>query len=71
MTSAIDRFKKRTPAQAERYRLSVSGIVTYTADDFHIRDLLLKGVDTKAMLAEALQELEEEASDIKITMEEL
>lgn len=55
----------------ERYRLSVSGIVTFTDDDFSLRDLLLLEGEDRARLPEALQELEEEASDVKITMEKL
>lgn len=57
--------------KTERFRLSVSGVVTYTSDDFSIRDILLRGGDVRARLPEALQELEEEASDVKITMERL
>ena len=55
----------------ERYRLIVSGVVTYTSEDFSIRDLLLSQEDEKAKIAEALQELEEEAQDVKITLEKI
>ena len=56
---------------AERYKLTVSGIVTYTSDDFSIRDLLLSPEHERAKIAEALQELEEEAQDVKITLERM
>ena len=56
---------------AERYRLSVSGIVTFGSEDFSLRDLLLKEGDDRARIPEALQELEEEAMDVKIIMEKL
>ena len=56
---------------AERYRLTVSGIVTYPGDDKSLRDFLLSKDDDKSKLSEALQELEEEAMDVKITMEKL
>ena len=55
----------------EHYRLTVSGIVTYTPEDFSIRDLLLSQEGEKAKIAEALQELEEEAQDVKITLEKI
>jgi len=55
----------------ERYRLTVSGIVTYTPEDFSIRDLLLSSEGVGAKIAEALQELEEEAQDVKITLEKI
>ena len=55
----------------ERYRLTVSGIVTYTDEDKSLRDLLLSEGDDKARLPEAPQELEEEAINVKITMEKL
>jgi len=55
----------------ERYKLTVSGIVTYPKEDNGLRDLLLAEGDDKAKLAEALQELEEEAADVKVTMEKL
>lgn len=56
---------------AENYRLTVSGIVSYSPEDFSIRDVLMQEGDDRARLAEALQELEEEAANVKITMEKL
>lgn len=56
---------------AERYRLTVSGIVTYGEEDAELRDLLLGSGEVKAKLPEALQELEEEASDVTINLEKL
>lgn len=71
-SSAIRRFKKRSPIQkAERYRLVVSGIVTYGPEDSDLRDLLLETGEDRAKLPEALQELEEEANDVKIVLERL
>jgi len=55
----------------ERYVLMVSGIVTFTDEDSSLKDLLLSEGDDKAKLSEALQELEEEAADVKVTMEKL
>lgn len=57
--------------KAERYRLTVSGIVTYTPDDFGLRDLFMSDEHPKAKLAEALQELEEEAVDQTITIQRI
>jgi len=56
---------------ANRYILIVSGIVTFTTEDSDLRDLLLSGNDARARLPEALQELEEEATDVKVTLEKL
>ncbi len=58
-------------SKAERYRLTVSGIVTYIPEDFHIRDFLLSVEIDKGKLAEALQELEEESEDVKVTLERI
>ena len=58
-------------ATTERYRLTVSGIVTYTSIDFSLRDLLLKEEDDRPKLREALQELEEEASVVSVTLEKI
>jgi len=69
--TAIGKFKKKAHSQAERFRLTVSGIVTYGPDDSDLRDLLLKEENARGKLAEALQELEEEAADVKIIMEKL
>ncbi len=55
----------------ERHRLTVSGIVTFGPDDFSLRDLLLEEGNERARVPEALQELEEESSDLKITLEKL
>jgi len=55
----------------DRYVLMVSGIVTFTDEDSSLRDLLLTEDDDKAKLSEALQELEEEAAGVKVTMEKL
>lgn len=55
----------------ERHRLTISGIVTYSPDDFSIRDLLQSSEDSKAKIAEALQELEEEAEEVKVSLEKL
>ena len=55
----------------ERYRLTVSGIVTFGDEDLSLRDLLISENDDRAKLPEALQELEEEAREIKITLEKL
>jgi len=63
--------KENTNMTTEHYRLTVSGIVTYTPEDFSIRDLLLSQEGEKAKIAEALQELEEEAQDVKITLEKI
>ena len=55
----------------ERYKLIVSGTVTFTDDDTSLRDLLLSVNDDRAKIPEALQELEEEATDVTVTMEKL
>lgn len=55
----------------ERYVLIVSGIVTYSDEDSSLRDLLLSEDDNRAKLPEALQELEEEATDVKVVLEKL
>jgi hypothetical protein len=55
----------------EKYRLTVTGIVTYPPNDSELRDLLLSDNDIKRRLPEALQELEEEATDVKITLEKV
>ena len=55
----------------ERYRLTVSGIVTFGPENSDLRDLLAKEDDDRAKLPEALQELEEEASEVKITLDKL
>ncbi len=56
---------------ADRYVLIVSGIVTFSDNDKDLRDLLLSEGDNRARLPEALQELEEEAENVKITLEKL
>ncbi len=55
----------------ERYVLIVTGIVTYPSEDTSLRDLLLSKGDNRGRLSEALQELEEEATDVKVVLEKL
>lgn len=55
----------------ERYRLTVSGIVTYSSEDFSIRDFLLSDDDAKTKLSEAIQEIEEESTDQTVVLERI
>ena len=55
----------------DRYRLSVSGVVTFGPEDLELRDLLLSDKEDRLRVPEALQELEEEATDVKITLEKI
>lgn len=55
----------------KRYKLTVSGIVTYPNDDSSLRDFLQSDVDAKGKLSEALQELEEEAIEVTVNLEEI
>ena len=57
--------------QAERYRLVVSGIVTYTPEDYALRDFLMSHETDKGKLDEALQELEEQSIDVKVSLERI
>ena len=57
--------------KSERYKLTVSGIVTYGSEDSELRDLLLQKGDDRARLPEALQEIEESVQEVTITMERL
>ena len=54
-----------------RYKLTVTGIVTYPADDGSLRDFLQSDVDAKGKLSEALQELEEEAVEVTVNLEKI
>ena len=55
----------------ERYRLSISGTVTYSPDNADLRDLLLAENANMLRIPEALQELEKEATDVKVTLEKI
>jgi hypothetical protein len=57
----------------EYYRLTVSGIVGFNEENIDLKELLLaKGKDKLIrQLPEALQELEEESTEIKITLEKI
>ncbi len=55
----------------ERYKLTVTGIVTYPDDDTSLKEFLQSGNDAKAKLSEALQELEEEAVEVTVVLEKI
>lgn len=71
LTSVANNMVKEAIGPVEKYKLTVTGVVTYSPDDFELRDLLLNEGDMRARLPEALQELEEEAADVKITLEKI
>lgn len=55
----------------ERYRLSISGTVTYGPEDADLKNLLLSECALVLRVPEALQELEESATDVKVTLEKI
>lgn len=51
-----------------KYRIIVEGMVSFSPEDQSILDLL-KGPQSKEQFEKAIQELEEEASDVGVSME--